>query len=107
METAHNQEGGWRRWTAILCLVVFLSISAGHAAHMCPLQLVGQSRAAVSAEGSPLCLACIAMHSSATEPLFHIFSPQGVVRSSAPFVFDRPPVPARFFRIFVRPPPSV
>ena len=106
MTIAHDQEIGWRRWTAILCLVVFLSVSAGHAAHMCPLQFVSRPGPVISAESNTLCLACVAMQSSAAKPLFHAFAPQGVVRNNTPFVVERPAVPTKFFRIFVRPPPA-
>jgi len=93
---------------AVLCLIAFLSVNVGHASHLISLQPVSQSGAAsVSTLGSSLCLACVAMQSSAVAPLFRVAVLLNVVSNSAPSLKQSPLLATKFFQLFVRPPPAV
>jgi hypothetical protein len=80
-----------------------------HAAHFCPLRL-SQDHASFDApsfpSGGSVCLACVAVYSSVAEPLYGAASPTFVVHDYPAVAYESPLAPARFFWLFVRPPPT-
>jgi hypothetical protein len=105
----HSNLSPWRKWCVLACLVVFFSISVGHVAHMCPLYLAPAQHgpaASVNIDANSMCLTCLALHSSAAEPLFTAAAPQGMVGGWPPVLYESPLKPATFFQFFVRPPPA-
>lgn len=105
-----NSQSTWRKWGALVCLVVFFSVSVSHPAHICPLYSAPVQHgpvASVSLDCGSICITCLALHSSAAEPLFSPSVPQGVAPDWPPALYESPLKPSRFFQFFVRPPPAV
>src|SRR5437667_10864504 len=109
MGITDHQEKGWRGCCALLCLVSLLSLSILHAAHFSTLHLPqsqGKSEFLPSSADFSPCPACVAVNSSAAEPLFHALSSSFGVHNQSLVIYESPLTPARFLRLFVRPPPS-
>jgi hypothetical protein len=108
MPIISQQKSGWNRLSALVCLVAVICLSMVHGAHLCPQQLTrSHSEGDVfSSAGRSFCPACVAVNSSLTELRFSSASLNAVVRSYSPVVHETPRTPARFFRLFIRPPPS-